>query len=109
MSVRPLRVPLDIALLDSSEAVVHSVPIGVDAHWELVRHAERLHLELLLRLRDYYEEAVFFHQELAALVRELDAIARERVSPEVAAFSKAAVALCQQALALQQGLHAIPD
>lgn len=100
---------LDIALLDDSDTPTATVPLGVDAHWELIQLARTESLELLLRLSDYYEEASFFQQELPSLARELEAVSRAKTSPELAEFARSARLLCDTARSAGRGLDAIPD
>jgi hypothetical protein len=59
---------LDLVVLGTDGRPARRVCLGVEQHTRLMRHAEQLRLELLLKLTNYYEDAVYSIDELTELV-----------------------------------------
>lgn len=65
---------LDLAIMGPDKHLVRWVPIGVDAHEDLLDLADQLGLPLMARMRDYYADATITAEELPAFKDEIESI-----------------------------------
>ena len=79
---------LDLTIPRDDGTPGESVPVGVDQHGRLMAIAMQMQLEILARLADYYEDAEFAPNELAALGQACARIYEEcREDPEIATLA----------------------
>ena len=101
---------LDIAILDDKGAPVHEVSISVDAHSHLMRQVDHLHLNQLLRMRDYYEDVDYTVQETLLLQQETETLARNCAGkPDFCGLVDTIQALIRHAVNDEKAVAAIAD
>jgi hypothetical protein len=66
--------PLDFAVLDPNGRIDQYVPIGPDAHHEIVSIASQNAFELILRFRDFYEDATVPIESFPSLSADIAAL-----------------------------------
>ena len=101
---------LDIAVLDEDGGPVRRVPLPIKAHARMMQEAGTARLTLLLRLNDYWGDAVFDVKELSALRRELERLMLGLPGDEaVQSLAGALIGLVDFAARRQSGIHALAD
>jgi len=66
--------PLDFAVLDPNGRIDRYVPIGPDAHHEIVSLASQNAFEFILRFKDFYEDATVPIESFPSLSAEVAAL-----------------------------------
>jgi hypothetical protein len=101
---------LDIAVLDDGGRILRSAPIEAAAHRAIIAAAQSRELPLLLTFADFYEDAEVPPGEVAALLQELDGLARDTALSGVASEELRQLQdLCRFALDAGRGLVAVAD
>jgi len=105
-------VALDFTILDGTGAPEQSVPIGVQAHHELLVAARDADLPLLLRVSDYYADADVRYEiaevpQLAAELQKLES--NQNCSDLVRQSARAIRQMCSHAAARGKPIDVIAD
>jgi hypothetical protein len=102
---------LDLAILGDDGRPAATVSISVEAHRRLVVTAESLRLNLVSRLRDYYQDATFERSELPELLQELKRLSAAPLQhqEEEMRFIAELRELSIRAIAQERGLVALSD
>jgi hypothetical protein len=99
---------LTICTLGADGIPDDELDIGIQTHELLQDEAARLDLVLLLRMRDYYEDAGYSADELSSLIREAKAMrdaGDERIAPWLADL----ISLASRAIQKNCGLEVVCD
>ncbi len=86
-----------------------SVPLGLDAHYELIQFIKGYPYPLLSRLSDYYEDAYFANRELADLKKEVESCLTNADSPRLRKTLLDMLAMINDAISRRKSLYAICD
>jgi len=99
---------LDFTIEGEYGDLAKQIGLAIDEHWELVEAATPPdQFPMILRFRDYYEDASFTFQEMKALRTELERI-RQRGKVSLPAVERL-LRLCSDALAKGKGIEVIAD
>lgn len=74
---------LDLAVLAEDGTPEHTVSMSVNIHNELITAADKLGLDQLLRLENYYEDVEFLPSDLAKLSEQVEALRIRAVSHDL--------------------------
>ena len=101
---------LDFTGIDEAGATTGGhVPIECKTHTQLFWRLPQARFDLLERLRDYWEDALFTVDELPRLLAELDAYRREQEDAALADILRRMQAVVLQALDEGTAVEAIAD
>ena len=68
---------LDIAILNEEGTPYSEISVSPDNHLLLIKQAEMLKLDQLLRMSDYYEDVDYTVQETLLLQQEMETLAKD--------------------------------
>jgi hypothetical protein len=102
-------VALDFAILDDEGKPMRVVAVSPEEHHELAVTSQRVGSWTWDRLQDYYAEAAFSPNEVAAFAEDLGLIATEHSNPALKTRLSALIDLCQEAIRLNRGIVVLPD
>ena len=101
---------LDIAIVDEQDRPLDIVALDVDMHERLIVAAQKRGLSHILRIYDYYEEAIFQTTELPKLIHELETLLISvDIEPSVLRAIGDLRSISQRALQQGRRLISIPD
>lgn len=100
---------LDVAVIGEDGTPRDSVAIGVTTHSKLMRQASAQHLPILLRLSNYYGDAMVDAVEVPGFLGELDRVRASTVDADVLELAGALRELAGRAIAPGRHLEAIAD
>jgi hypothetical protein len=101
---------LDITILNSDGSPDEQVSVGVDDHYQLMQQAEKQSLLLLMRMRDYYQDADYNSDEVLLLSNELKILIEQHKSKSsFVPVATQLLNLAQIAIDRSKGIVAIAD
>jgi hypothetical protein len=100
---------LDLVLIGENGRPECTVPVRVDIHDELITAASSLDLKKLMKLKDYYGDALYQIEELEDLNREILVLLQQSTSEELRIILYGFEQLIGLALARSSSIEAIAD
>lgn len=101
----------DLVMLDDSGKPSRCISLGVDAHYRLICLAKKKKLSLILRISDYYTDAIYQVNDINTLRRELELMIDdiELKDSDVRTFIIDMLSLADEAISQQKAIEGIAD
>jgi hypothetical protein len=101
---------LDISIMSPDGSPAETVSLSTDEHQHLMQTAQRMGLDLIARMYDYYKDTHYSMYELPMLVAEMRILLKSNMLSETAVDRLTGLKdLCEYAIAINCPVAAISD